>query len=178
MMVYPHVHSLDETSELGVFVQSLIDGDEENLQTSSLVVTDVGFSDLVQELSKIYDASEFNNLLEDMSQWRESVSRQEEPALTQWNLIGASRIITAENEQIPVSRFFLASFCHLEGVEELSLLGLTKYLFWEIKRDQEWVLPSSSGVNNFLNSLSGSSNNSGDIDTQDLLTQADRKSVV
>jgi len=171
MMVYPRVYSLDESSDLGVFVQSLLDGDEENLKETSIIVTDVEFADLVQELSDVYSSSEFEALFNDLRDWREAVSRSEEPMLTQWNQIGSSRIVTSENEQIAVSRFFLASFCYLDGVEELSLLSLTKYLMWEMPDGQSWVLPSAEVVNDFLNLLvvSGTSGNS---DTQLLLEQA------
>merc|ERR1712173_311564 len=49
---------------------------------------------------------------EAMSEWRHDVSEQRGVSLVQWNLLSGSRIITSTpGTHIPVSRFFLASFC-------------------------------------------------------------------
>lgn len=168
MMVYPRVHSLSENSDLSVYVQSLLDGDVDNLQENTLVLSE-SFSTLLNEISELYKQSEFDKLFNDLCNWRDRVSNGDEIAVTQWNNIGNSLVVTSNNEQIAISRFFLASFCYIGGIEELSLMSFSKYLLWEILQNREWVLPSTEAVNLFLNDITG--NSAGNSTQADILVE-------
>jgi len=133
LFVYPHVSRLSPSSDLSRFVQAMQDGDQQTLSQTELTVSDISYTTLVKELDRVYGEDQWKDLLHAMSDWRYRVASQEEIAMTQWNSLGGSRIVTAESGvYVPVSRFFLASFCHEDGVQEMDLLSRTRDLFWEV----------------------------------------------
>lgn len=171
MFVYPRVNSLSQDSDLSIFVQSLLDGNEDSLTSSTLILSE-HYSTIVKEIGKLYKQENLESFLSDLSMWRERLLQGDEITQVQWENIADSVIVTSENSRISVSRFFLSCFCNQDGIEELSLLFNTKYLLWEIWHNQEWVLPSLQSVNSFINVLTETEENTDDMNAGNLLSQA------